>query len=74
LTQKGNEISGTFGKDGQIWGKLDGDTIRFDWAIKGVNGPGKWIMKRESKEISGKWSSTLYSLDGDGDWDIIKLE
>jgi len=71
LTQNGKKISGTFGDGGQIWGELDDDTIKFDWAVLHITGRGEWIISKESKEIRGKWTN---SFKGGGDWNITKLE
>lgn len=67
LVQNGKSISGTFGcgggripgEGGRIWGEIEDGIIRFKYkSLDGSTGTGKWIVKPDSKEITGEWSSS----------------
>ena len=73
LVQNGNEVTGSFGGSlGQIWGRIEGDTIFYNWQEGGsTSGKGKWIVKPGGNEIAGVWSHTWR---GSGEWYLTKIE
>jgi hypothetical protein len=73
LIQNGNEITGSFGGSrGLIWGRIEGDTIFFDWDVSGEgNGKGKWTIKPGGNEITGHW---FHTFRGSGKWNLTKIE
>jgi hypothetical protein len=72
LVQKGNEITGSFREaDGNIWGRIEGDTIYFDWDLATYMGTGKWTIKPGGNEITGNWFSSGL---GTGKWNLTKIE
>lgn len=73
LTQNGNEISGTFGRNGGlIWGKFDSDEIVFNFQSSGGNeGRGVWKVDPGGKVLTGKWSATWKGV---GEWNLTKTD
>ncbi len=78
LVQKGNGISGTFGDSageeyGQIFGDVDGDTIKFDFHGTYGYGQGRWTIKPGGNEIAGTWESMSSTQRGKGDWNLARI-
>ena len=74
LVQDGNNISGTYGSNGEIWGHIEGDTIFINWQATGstgMNGKGKWTIKPDSKKFDGVW---MHTYRGTGKWNLTKIE
>jgi hypothetical protein len=74
LVQSGNTITGTYGdSEGKIWGKVDGNTIKFDWksSINAGYGTGKWTFKPGTRKVRGTWFTT--SL-GSGEWNLFRQD
>lgn len=71
LIHKGRKITGTFGtgtREGIIWGEIEDGVINFKFQTPdGWPGSGEWIIKPESNEIVGKWSS---DFSGRGKWNL----
>ena len=74
LIQKGNDISGTYGTTGKIAGRIEGNTINFEWwgISGGSSGVGEWKVFSDSTELKGTWTN-----DGrhyGGTWNLIRTE
>jgi predicted secreted protein len=73
LVQTGGEISGTFLGSGKIWGRIEGDTIQYDYfAPNGNTGIGEWEVSADGSELRGSWipSTRNYS----GTWNLYRAK
>ena len=68
-----SSLRGTFGKSGKIWGRIEGDTIKFDWfADRGQTGVGEWKSGADGAGLEGTWAtSTRNSV---GTWKIARVD
>ena len=74
LVQSGNTITGIYGdSEGEIWGKVVGNTVEFDWksSINAGYGTGKWTFKPGTSKVRGTWFTTAL---GSGDWNLFRQD
>jgi len=71
LVQVGEEITGTFGSKGKVWGDIiDGSTIRFEiFAAGGYSRKGTWKIDPVNNKLIGKMTS-----DEAEDWNLTKIK
>ena len=74
LVQSGSTITGTYGdSEGEIWGKVVGNTVEFDWksSINAGYGTGKWTFMPGASKVRGSWFNTAL---GSGDWNLVRQD
>lgn len=72
LVQNGNQITGSIGSRGKIWGDIEGDTIKFDFLTSGGDTiRGEWTVKPGGNELVGNW---FESWRGSGKWNLTKID
>jgi len=60
LTQSGDEVTGGYeSPEGEIAGKVIGNTLRFTWIQADRKGSGKFILSEDGNSISGQWSHSV---------------
>ena len=73
IAQNGDQLTGTTDEGwGKFWGKIKGDTIKFDWTGKMQSGRGVWTFKPGSNESSVSLSSQSGS--GEAKFNLTKIE
>jgi hypothetical protein len=73
ITQTGDEISGTYGPSGKIWGTIRGNTISLDFfRTGGWTGVGEWKVNSDGSRLQGSWTSS--SRNSSGKWNLTRLD
>ena len=76
IVQNGSQITGTYDDgEGQIWGEIQGDTIKFDYTTHNAHtGRGVWKVKPGDDEITGTFTPMSHSDHKRGEWNLTKIE
>jgi len=79
IVQKGDQIIGTYGYfssgkfTGEIWGKIEGDTIKLDYYDPGGStGIGELKVSPDGTELQGTWTSS--NRKHSGPWNLKRIE
>jgi hypothetical protein len=76
IVQTGNTIEGSLGTWCKIYGKIEGNTISFEWVrprIGWAYGRGKWAIQPGGNEIVGEWIA-IGGKPGTGKWNLTRIE
>ena len=69
--QNGNDIIGTYGAEGQLWGTITGDKIKFQYnAGSSGYGDGVWTIRGTETKLYGNWFDYTES----GQWIMTRLK
>lgn len=71
ITQSGNEIKGTFNRDGKFTGTVSGDTVNIEWYTSYMGGEGEWTISDDRMGMEGTWRRTSSAT---GEWSLTRLE
>jgi|GEM_PF-3130243 len=68
LEQDGVKVTGTYGIDGTLEGKVSGDRLEFEWKESWEMGEGYFVLSEDGESFIGRWKYD-YSQDWYTDWD-----